>query len=316
MTAHEKMICEREYVTQRGYNCLLSCIYNYLFFCNDVRSEADLFLKSRGYRLYGKRGRFPTYKIADTLKKMALPAKIKRVGKGKDAREELLKMVKEDRMIILCTQANKLKYNNVFQYIDDSMGHFFNVIGADAERFYISDGYINTNWGSLFEGYVDYEDFAEAWETYENCKYIELDSKKLPGKAYKSSYFDPARFIREYTSSNCIMLKTYRREISEMRLCADEKEAEKKAWNFNLYLRSNGSNSVRNYIIEMMKKNMLCDIKMEEYMKISTEWNRVSLMFVKLTRGWNIEYLEQIASKIEKLFDEENKILRALENAL
>ena len=187
----EKMIRDRGYITQQGYNCFLSCIYNYLFFCNDVRSETDLFLKSKGHRLTENEEEFPTYKIADSLENMELPAKIKRISEGKDAREELLKMVKEERMIILSMQTNKLKYNNVFRYAEDSLVHFVNVIGADAGRFYISDGYINLNEGVKFEDYVDFNDFVEAWKAWENFEYIEFDSKKLPGKAYESSYFEP-----------------------------------------------------------------------------------------------------------------------------
>lgn len=169
----------KDITVEKGYECLNACILNWLHYSGVIVNSSDIYFASEVDHLkfnditeelsinaYEKNFSFMdkycvTYKMCNSTKDNCI--------------DQLNKIVANNNHIILKTCPEKLGYTNAFSLNRDAP-HFINVLDIKEDgKILILDGYIPTLNSTTFIGYIDFEDFLEAWAERE-YEYILLDN--------------------------------------------------------------------------------------------------------------------------------------------
>lgn len=305
------MIVEKGYVTQRGSQCILSCLANYLAFRKIDLSEAELFFRMKGYKLRRSESGIMIYSVSifDNPEDLGVPYKIYKFDNREEARKSLINFVQNEANVAILMVANKLRYNSAFKYADDVATHCVNVIGYDGDnRFYFSDGYIARFKGDMFEGYVSLEDFVDAWEAYE-FMHVVTDTDKMLEESYKHIDIDIGEIAKEQIENNKILRKQFSERLQWLKGLLHTEEFEKNVMETNTYIRLSGLLTVKSYFQEFLESRYPETGLAKMYEDLGKEWNLISCMLIKLAYSNDITELEDIGRHISEAFDKEDVIL-------
>jgi hypothetical protein len=327
------MIYEEGYQTIQGYECLNSCISNYLNFANIPISGSDIFFLGNGFATdYRKRNgekqlRTKVYEANYTfLDKFYIPY-THDYFYGKDREKDFLKQQMEEKgYISLRVVSRDMTYHPLFKQAQNAP-HFINVIGYNEKtsQFYISDGSIPAYQPDKFEGWVDEEEVLDGWFGA-NLEYVilhldeswnkELSWKGLSRIATELAICD----YLEFKKSRGIFSKTAygRRAVKELFIDVARK-FESSGDGFREYaLRLNyqwkvyGFLSARRYLLQKMEEIGISETLTKPYGEVITEWSNIGLALIKLSVAKKAGLMEKTIEKAEATSEKENSLLARL----
>ncbi len=305
------MIVEKGYATQKGSQCFLSCLANYLAFRRIDISEVELFLRTEGYKLRQVESGLMAYSVAiyEEPENLGVPFYNYRFDSREDARKCLINFVENEANVVIIMAANKLRYNSAFKYAGDEVPHCVNVIGYDGkDKFFFSDGYIAGFKGDTFEGYVSLEDFVDAWEACGFMLFV-IDTDKMHEESYEHIDISLRKIADEEIRNGKIMREYFVNQLKRLKGFWHTEEFEKNVMETNTYIRLSGILTVKSYYQELLEIRYSETGFAEMYEDLRKEWNLISYMLIKLAYSNDISKLEDIGHHISEAFDKEDTIL-------
>ena len=217
------------YKTVQGYECLNSCIVNFLRNEGYPVNLYDVLIIGEGLEIiYSQQNGFPEIHTSiyeanfRYLGKTGIPYIYKKY-RGTNLGEFFEKQLLANKRMILRVDAQKLIYNKAFHH-EESIPHFINLIGIsdDLKLVKISDGCAPAYQDSIFEDWVEIEALGYAWVEM-GLEYIEFDlkdSRKWKIDKYKtkdifSNYRkkDNRRLANRLFRKDVYAIESFRREI-------------------------------------------------------------------------------------------------------
>ncbi len=305
------MIFEKGYATQRGSQCILGCLENYLVYRKIDISEAELFFRMKGYELKPSKWGVMIYTISifGNPEDLDVPYTIITSANREEAKQSLIKCVEDESNVAILMVANKLKYNSAFKYAEDVVIHCVNVIGYDGgDKFFFSDGYIASFKGDMFEGYIAFDDFVDAWEGY-NFMHVITDTDKLAEDGYENFKPDLQEISKKQKDNNKILKDYFVSNLKNAEALINTAEYEKSIMSLNSYIRLSGLLTVRSYFREYMEQYFPQTGLAVEYADICKEWNVISCLLIKAAYSDDVSEIEDISGRIESVFVKESEII-------
>lgn len=323
------MICEKEYHTIQGHECLSSCISNYFYNNGLALTGSDIFFLGDGFHI--------TYQNNDN---MVIGADLYNANYtfcdryhvtiqhekclSKESAKNLLKQsILEERKICIKVSSECLKYNKVFKQASGSP-HFINVIGIKEQELYISDGYVPTYVPSAFEGWVFAEHIMEAWKRMQ-YEYVILDDNfdNLSAELLESEVKNKIQFgIYEYLNESMVEGELYIGEKAVLHLLEDlekvfdeNKEVGKLVYNINYQLKIYGFITSKQMLLEKLIFMKYDETNLLEYQIVIDGWNKLCLLLLKAGLSGKKEYFLKMHVKAMILIEKERSILVSIFNS-
>ena len=217
------------YKTVQGYECLNSCIVNFLQNEGYPVNLYDVLIIGEGLDIfYSQQKGFPEIQTSiyganfRYMEKTGISYSYKKY-RGKNPGEFFRKQFLANKRMILRVDAQKLIYNKAFRQ-EESIPHFVNLIGIsdDLKLVKISDGCAPAYQDSIFEDWMEIEALGYAWVEM-GLEYIEFDlkdSRKWKIDKYKtkdmfSNYRkkDNRRLVNRLFRKDVYAIESFQREI-------------------------------------------------------------------------------------------------------
>lgn len=218
------------YKTVQGYECLNSCIVNFIQNEGYPVNLYDVLIIGEGLEIiYSQQKGFPEIQTSiyeanfRYLEKIGISYNYKKY-REKNPGDFFRKQFLANKRMTLRVDAKKLIYNKAFHQ-EESISHFVNLIGVsdDLKLVKISDGCAPAYQDSIFEDWMEIEALGYAWVEM-GLEYIEFDLKdsrkwkidKYRTKDIFSNYRkkDNRRFINRILRKDIYAIESFQREMN------------------------------------------------------------------------------------------------------
>lgn len=314
------MIFQNGYHTAGGYDCLNSCICNYLKYYGFPLLTSDLFFLGDGFSLtfYDDKGYFYTsayqsnYKGMQSLGIYSIQSKSDENNAIAFLEDAVVRCVP----IAIRVSAHSLTHSNAFLQGENSM-HYMNIIGKnDRNQFYISDGFIPTYHPTTFEGWVDAKNILCAWQK-EEYEYTLLHPKLLPDistheirqRKQRKMIDSLDRYLlggaSGYETYGKDAVYSFCRKLKDV--LTDSLDVKKTLHSYNYQLRIWGFMACR-----WCLRHALFHIADEQTIFLLDQlidiWNKMCLMILKASFLASQLYLDKVCDRILAVSEQENKL--------
>lgn len=319
------------YTTEKGIECLSSCIYNYLHNDGFYIDKSDIFFAGNGFDIrytgkFEKRMIYSLqYKSNFKFLNLYVPEYIQdnrmEFMQG-DMKRFLINSVNKRERIIIRVSSSFLPYNRLF-HKSELISHYINVIDYDAKAncFIISDGCPPSNEIETYQNLIDEDELIANWSTM-NGEYIILKyNNNCINRVSEEAAHKFTEQLKDYTKDGfCLLKKRYRGYRSIITLmnditplfddkCADIKQIMAEV---QKQLRLNGFMQAKYFISDRFSKLDITTSVYNEYRKVIDEWNKIIMKMVKAAIRKNGEDFRRIINEAEKLTVRENNILKEI----
>lgn len=320
------MICEKQYHTLQGYECLSACISNYLFYNNINVTASDIFFLGNGFNVYyeedTKRILTDIYNANyNFLEKYNVKYSIFHASDENEGRQILKESIENELMLIIKVSAESLKYNRIYNQAGDSP-HFINVIGQRENEVYVSDGFVPTRKFSVYYGWTNLYNILSAWSK-QNYEYFIIDKVNflsdfnVKEKVWSKIHEGIEKYIKGERSNGIIngypamieVLDNLRRRLEEK-----EEHLEKRTLYLNHQLRICGFVSSKKMLLQQIKVFGEDNELINKYGYIVNRWSKLLMLLVKVGFSRKIDDFNNMYSKMMECINSENELLEEIYN--
>lgn len=319
----------KNYRTIQGYECLNSCIVNFLKNEGYTVNMYDVLIIGKGLDItYSQKKGFPEIQTSiyeanfRYMNKIGISYSCRRYC-GKNQREFLRKQFLKNKRMILRVDAQKLIYNKAFHQ-KESIPHFVNLIGiSDNLKFVkISDGCAPAYQDSIFEDWVDIEKIEYAWNEM-GLEYIELDledSQKGKTDIYKTKDIfsdykknDKRRLVNRLCCKNFYAIKKFQKKVIQ---CVRENEVFSNAeivYYICQSIKINGILSLKKILYQYflnVEKDEYCIEKSKTQVEL---WEQLSFLLIKVLVSRREDEIRRIEEILLEIVKAENDYAKAVD---
>ncbi|RDU22380.1 BtrH N-terminal domain-containing protein [Anaerosacchariphilus polymeriproducens] len=317
------MIFENEYRTMQNYECLSSCISNYLIFNKHLIKGSDIIFLGDGFKItYNNDTKTINSNMYSANTKFLNNYNIQyedgQLEERSSAIQFLEHAVKKNERLILKVSTLNLNYNRVFNQTDDSP-HYINVIGLEGNEVRISDGCVPTIVPSKFEGLVLLDDIINSWEEKHykylviRDDYIKLENINIKNIVNVKVQEGISSYLRGGSENNFYYgYDAIKRCISNLYELIKNDNFYVYILELNYELRVYGFFTLKNILLDKMKDSGISQNLCFAYEEIIKRWNYILMLLVKLGVSKNIFLLDKLKNKINQCNIEEKRILEEL----
>lgn len=307
-----------------------SCVTAY-FKCIGLEiKESDIFLCGDGYRItysgdiYGIQVGADAYRaVFRFLKRYRVKYAHGRMN-GKEAAEELYKMVQERRMLMIRVDCSYLSYHPVYKNM--KAPHWISIIDYESQQYVIADNAIPDRSGSVWSGEIAEEELTAAWESA-GYEYLVLDSvqaelaektKKIKADAAQKLtqgmewYFHPKRHLFSSVKEGVESMMSLFRDYQKLQL-SDRELSATLIQEMNYRIRMGGAVSYKNVIREKLWELGAEEQVIQAYENVIKEWNRIILGMLKAGLKCSTKLVERLISDTEVLLKKEEDVFIKLQ---
>lgn len=314
------MIYEKAYKTLQGYECLSSCIGNYLMYDGININASDIFFLGNGFNI--------TYNINEKIIKtdmyeanfkfmnlFGVKYEQKSFTDRISAIEFLKKSVLCEKKVIIKVSSSFIKYNRVFSQSNNSP-HYINVIGIKQDEVYISDGFVPTRIASVYEGWISLDQIVSAWEAMEyRCLILNFDKINFDKNMIENNIkFKIQKGIKSYLdggiySDFCYGVTAARKLLSELNELILKDNFYESVVFMNYQLRVYGFLSSKNMILAKIRDFGLSANVCEGYENVINMWEKVLLLLIKVGISKKLDTLDELISTVDDCIENERSVL-------
>lgn len=321
------------YNTQKGIECLSSCIYNKLYNDGINIRKSDIFFAGNGFELHYT-GKFESRMIYS--KQYESNYKFIKLFMGKsradnyhsnafeNMRDFLIKQTEENGEVIIRVSSSWLPYNKVF-HDDKAISHYINVLDYETGRFVISDGCPPVTGNEIYFGTIEENVLIDNWKNM-NGEYfiIKYDRQSLSDVSeyagsvlkkqllrYLKCDYNPIR--KKYNGYKCFLTM-----LEDMQPLFDNEVAElgKIVLECNQQFRINGFLQSKEFLLEKLREISIDENMVNNYEDIYKQWNRLLLMLTKAGIKQDKKLFLEILKEADRLTCEENILIQKVYNIL
>ena len=308
------------YKTVQGYECLNSCIVNFLRNEGYPVNLYDVLIIGEGLEIiYSRQRGFPEIQTSiyganfRYLEKTRISYSCKNYH-GKNPGEFFRKQFLANKRMILRVDAQKLIYNKAFHQ-EESIPHFVNLIGIsdDLKLVKIGDGCAPAYQDSIFEDWMEIEALGYAWGEM-GCEYIEFDLKDSPKwkiDKYKtkdifSNYRkkDSQRFTNRFFRKDVYAIETFQRVL----ICSLQKNKELSNGEIGYYIcqsiKINGILPLKKILYQYyldVEKDKQCIKNTKILVELSEQFSFLLIKLLVSGKADVIQRVEEVLSEIVKV---------------
>lgn len=313
------MLYEKDFEVIQGYECLSSCISNYLSLSGIHITGSDILFIGGGFRVsYTKKSLelgtdiyLSNFRFMDNMDVSYEHAKL---DPHIDPLDFLKYNIMNEKKICLKVGSEYLKYNRVFNQSGNSP-HYINILGIKDDQVYICDGYVPTRIPSVFKGWVDISMVVNAWKSmcYEYILMIkinQMNEELLTNIAFEKvkqsiiAYLAGGIVDIHFLGHNAIL--QLNEELDELFKLSDMRDVTKK---INYQLRIYGFISVKIILYEKLKQLYGSSINLDYYANIIDQWNKICSILLKSGYTNKRDDYKKVYEKITECTNKENEVL-------
>lgn len=314
------------YTTVQGYECLNSCIVNFLRYEGyNIKSYDVLVIGSGLHITYNGQNGIPqiSTSIFDSgfrfLERTGIFFEFHN-GRGEEDFSFLQQQFLKKKRIILRVNSTKLSYNKVFHQ-EGVIQHFVNLTGIskDCSKIKISDGCAPAYQESIYEGWIYMDDFIAAWSEMK-FGYIVLDfynSKQFALEIYNSKrvFYNEMRensgkFANKMMSKGIFAIKTFRKKVRNSLIDPSCFSIEETSYLICQKIQIGGILPLRKmmylYFLEREKNGEMA----ENYKEIVAAWEKLSLLLIKFSVTQRKSDVTKIDEVMDNIWEKEERCMK------
>ena len=310
------MMIEKNYIPAQGYECLNSCICNYLKIWGFTLDSSVIFFCGSGFKI-GFNNSDKLHISAnvfqsnfDFMKRYNIRYSYTQIDKSFDIKKNIIKMIDEGRFFCIKVSSSYLKYNRVFSQ-NESL-HYIDIVDYDPynNKLLIIDGFVPTVVPSTFFGWVDMDDLLLGWEKsrydyIEFFKPMHLEFEQINDYLFKSYKVDGG--VYGYKAFLTLLKELIERPVEDLT---------KLALDINYQIRIHGLIASRYYLRNAVEL-ILNDLELYNAVNnCITKWNSICMLFVKASFKKDLDFLKSISNDISSMIESENDLLKEITRKL
>ena len=319
-----------DYSTLKSYECLNSCLYNYLYNEKVIIDKSEIFFYGEGFKLnYNDSKSYPIMSTSTFdsnfkfLSKSNIDYYMGAFEEKKQAFDFLRECIYHEYCIIIKVNSARLYYNSVF-INSQAVSHFINPIGLDEknEKVFISDGYIPSIPPAIYHDWVDLNAIISAWQD-KKFNFICINPSSLRGseeeRIQKEARKEFKRDLKKYIIGNqdhtegWLVFSKLLEELYEY-LIEENVSFSEFAFNINYQFKMYGFFTIKKYILNYIKILHMPSEIIGKYEEVYNKWRLIDKYIIKVALSKKIVHLQELIDKVHTLSIEEINILKFILN--